>query len=329
MKEEFTGKISIKPYSDPNIENMGLENYGEVVFPGTAQVESLACIEQNGKLRYLNGLNEFAPEVKQIKDDERRNAVIRQIREVVVSLERERAYNTSISVDDKDFWQKVEIFTPDNKEVWGKLELRLTNDEMFLDPKNNLDHLMIIKAIEANGFSLVAQSLQEAKIQGKKWYLDRQIETINATVSVVKLRNKALAKLQSVYEKSPRKLFYIAKDVEANSYMYDNGTLPDILYEAMDKFINGLSFDADKRRCAETFLKSAELTLEDLKIKAVVKDSNFHKFIVNKPDGIMYESSQNLPLGRSVADIVEYLKNPQNGDVLDILLAKVEEVWKR
>lgn len=325
---EFTGRISIKPYSDPNIENMGLENYGEVVFPGTAQVETLACIEQNGKLRYMNGLNEFAPEVKQIKNPEEKAAVIRQIRETIVLLERERAYNTKLDVEDKNFWEHVEMFSPNNHEIWGKIELRLGNDEILLDPKNNLDHVMLIKAIEANGFSLVANSLQEAKINGKKWFLDKQIETISATVSVVKLKNKALAKLQEIYEEAPRKLFYIAKDIEANSYMYNNSTLPDTLYEAMDSFINGLSFDSDKRRCANAFLQSSDLTVEDLKIKAIVKDANFFKFIINKADGIMYEADQNIALGRSVAEIIQYLKNPQNTDVLDILMAKVENVWK-
>ena len=67
QKLETMGKVSIKAFTDPNQENMGLEKYNYVVFPNTFQVETLAAIEQNGKTRYLTGLNEYAPEVKQIK----------------------------------------------------------------------------------------------------------------------------------------------------------------------------------------------------------------------------------------------------------------------
>ena len=62
------GKMSIKPYFDPNLENMGLEKYGLTLYDGVYHQEQLACIENNGIKRYVTGLNEFAPEVKLIKD---------------------------------------------------------------------------------------------------------------------------------------------------------------------------------------------------------------------------------------------------------------------
>ena len=78
QKPASIGKISIKPYTDPNAENMGLEKYNYVVFPNTFQIETLAAIEVNGKTRYLNGLNEFAPEIKAIKDPEKKAAKIKK-----------------------------------------------------------------------------------------------------------------------------------------------------------------------------------------------------------------------------------------------------------
>ena len=51
-----TGKISVKPFVDQNKENMGLEDYGMVVFPGAHQEEQLAAIERNGVVRYITGL---------------------------------------------------------------------------------------------------------------------------------------------------------------------------------------------------------------------------------------------------------------------------------
>ena len=60
-KFSTAGRISIKPFVDSNIKNMGLETYGMVVFPGTVQREPMACLEQGGRVRYLNGLDEGAP----------------------------------------------------------------------------------------------------------------------------------------------------------------------------------------------------------------------------------------------------------------------------
>jgi hypothetical protein len=34
-------------------------------------------------------------------------------------------------------------------------------------------------------------------------------------------------------------------------------------------------------------------------------------------------------LGRNVSEILEYLKNPVNEDMLDLLMAKVEELWSK
>jgi hypothetical protein len=327
-KLENIGKVAIKPYTDPNQENMGLEKYNYVVFPNTCQVETLAAVEQNGKTRYLTGLNEFAPEVKQIKDPEVKQAVIKEIRKTVALLESERAFN-QIDPEDKDFWSKVEMFKPDNSDIWGKVFIKLGNDDIVLDPKDNLDHLILVKAIENGGFSLIAQNFEEAKRTKAKWYLDRQIDTISNKTGVSKLRNKALAILQTMSEDEPRKLFYIAKNLDANSSQYTNKTLPDIIYDNMDKYINALGYDNDKKRCATTFIDYSKMNNEDLKIKSIIKDASFYKYIILKPDGMLYEATQNVMLGRNVSDILEYLKNPTNEDMLDLLMAKVEQIWSK
>jgi hypothetical protein len=327
-KFETIGKVTVKPYTDPNQENMGLEKYNYVVFPNTFQVESLAAVEQNGKTRYLTGLNEFAPEVKQIKDPEKRKAVIKDIRETVATLERERAFN-HLDPEDKEFWSKVEMFKPDNSEIWGKVSIKLGNDDVVLDPKENLDHLILVKAIENGGFSLVASNFEEAKRTKAKWYLDRQIDSVASSVSITKLKNKAGAILEELSEEQPRKLFYIAKNIDGNSPQYSNKTMPGIIYSNLDKYINGKAYDNNLKRCATTFIEHADMSVEDLKIKAIIKDASFYKFIIVKSDGMLYEQTQNVMLGRNVSDVLEYLKNPTNEDMLDLLMAKVEDIWSK
>ena len=57
-------QVAIKPYLNPNRENMGLQNYGMALHDGVWHEESLACLELNGVKRFVTGLNEFAPDVK-------------------------------------------------------------------------------------------------------------------------------------------------------------------------------------------------------------------------------------------------------------------------
>ena len=121
-----TGSISVKPFFDPNKSNLGLEKYGLALFDGVFHEEQLACIERNGIRRYLTGLNEYAPEIKMIKNDEEREAKIQEIRNVVAQLERELAANI-VDPKDVDFWNKVTVLQPNNDDFWSKITLRCGN----------------------------------------------------------------------------------------------------------------------------------------------------------------------------------------------------------
>jgi hypothetical protein len=69
------------------------------------------------------------------------------------------------------------------------------------------------------------------------------------------------------------------------------------------------------------------MDMETLKIKAIVKDSVFFKYIINKADGYAYHAQSGTLLGRNPSDIVEFLKNPLNEDVLKDLNNRIEKLW--
>jgi hypothetical protein len=127
--------IAVRPFVDNTNANMGLEKYQMVLFEGVFHEEQLACLEYNGIKRYVTGLNEFAPEIKQLNDDDR-EAVVKQIRMTVSQLEKELAANI-IDPDDKDFWNKVRLLRPDNDEFWGKIVMRFGNEPIFLDASSD------------------------------------------------------------------------------------------------------------------------------------------------------------------------------------------------
>jgi Tfp pilus assembly protein PilP len=142
-----------------------------------------------------------------------------------------------------------------------------------------------------------------------------------------KLRNKALSELQKLFDKNSTKLFYIAKVVDINSTQYKRSTPLDVIYENMDRHINGDGGETNKERAAKSFMETANMDMETLKIKSIVRDSVFFKYIISKADGYIYHTKTGAMLGRNVSDVIEHLKNPLNEDVLKDLNIACEKYW--
>ena len=318
--------IAIRPFFDSSASNMGLEDYGMSLFDGVKHHEQLACLENNGVVRYLTGLNEFAPDIKLLQP-ELKDARIKEIRSAVAELEKELAANV-IELDDPQFWNKVKLLKPDNSDFWNRITISCGNEPLFLDPKNPYDRIKLY-GVEAGGFSLVAKSFEDARSRSvaPKFYLDKTEETVMARTEYKKMRNKALAELQKLFDKNSTKLFYIAKVVDINSTQYKKSTPNDVIYENMDNYINGNSGESNLERAAKSFIETAAMDMETLKIKSIVRDSVFFKYIINKADGFIYHTKSSALLGRNVADALEYLKNPLNEDVLKDLNTAVEKYW--
>lgn len=319
-------QVSIRPFVDNSADNMGLQRYNMALFENCFHEEPLICLSVNGISRYITGLNEFAPELKDLEEDER-EAQIKQIRITVSQLEKDLAANV-VDPKDPEFWNKVKLLKPDNEKFWEKIVIRMGNEPVFLDPAKDAYDLIKMKAIEAGGFSLIAPSLEHARrTPGVKFYLDKFEETASIKTEVKKLRNKALAELQKLFDKNANKLFYVCKIVDPNSTQYRKTTPLDVLYDNMDKYINGETVEKDKKKTAQRFLDVNSLDMETLKLRAIVKDASLYKFIATRGDGFIYHMKSAAMIGRNPSDVVEYLKNPLNEEILTDLTKNVEKMW--
>jgi len=318
--------IAIRPYFNAEKENMGLEKYNMTLFEGVYHHESLACLERNGIARYVTGLNEFAPEVKMLKGAAKKQK-IKEIRSVVAQLEQELAANV-IDTEDVEFWNKVQVLRPDNHKFWEKMSLKVGNDALFLDPAVDPYDLIKIYAIEAGGFSIVSSSLEDAKLNGSRFYLDKVKETTGTRTKLSKIRNKALASLQNLYDTDTSKLLYVSKVADSNSIQYTKATPVDVLYENMDMFINGEGVEKSKKKAAEQFIAVSGSSMEDLKIRAMIKDATTHGMMNSKSDGFIYDKYSGAKLGKRPTEVLEYLKNPLNDETLVRYMAEMEEIWE-
>tara|TARA_R110002020_G_scaffold4711_7_gene20492 strand:+ start:220 stop:1314 length:1095 start_codon:yes stop_codon:yes gene_type:complete len=317
--------IAIRPYVT-NAENMGLENYGLSLYDNVYHEEQLTCLDVNGVRRYLTGLNEFAPEVKRL-DASKRKAKVKQIRTAVAELEKELAQNV-VTVDDPEFWNKIKLLKPNNDEFWSKITLRVGNDPLYLDPKKDPYDLIKIFAIEAGGFSICAKDLETAKLKGAgcRFYLDNLTETVVTRTKSSKVRNKALAALQTLYDSNPTKLKYVAKVVDTESTLYINSTPNDVVYENMDSYIHGEGSERSRQKAAQTFLSTSNMSLEELKLAAILKDAKSYRFIADKSDGFIH-TDNGIKLGRTMEEVLNFIASPLNDEVLMYIINKVEREW--
>lgn len=319
--------IAIKPFFNPSKQNMGLENYGMALHDGVYHEETLACLEINGVKRYVTGLNEFAPDIKLLPPGER-EIKVKEIRATVSQLEKDLAANV-VDPDDKEFWNKLTLLKPDNDKFWSRINLRCGNDPVYLDPETDPYDLIKIHAIKAGGFSIVAKSLKDAKKTSPtpKFYLDTVEESISTRTEYSKLRNKALVALEQMYNKNNTKLMYVAKIVDFDSVQYTKNTPVDVIYENMDIHINGEGTESNKKKAAESFIKASKLSMEDLKITALVKDCLYYRFITTKAGGWIETLDSGVKLGKRQEEVVKFLKKPEQEEVLMSLLSKVESYW--
>ena len=307
--------VSIRPYFNPDIENMGLEKYDMALHEGVKHTETVTCLEKNGIRRYVTGLNEFSPDIKRLSPTEKKEK-IKEIREIVSQLEKELATNI-IDVKDPEFWSKVKVVRPDNDDFWEKVNVSIGNSPVYLDPKADPYDLLKLCAIRAGGFSLVAPSLEAAKLNGRyKFYLDERKETIQERTKVSKIRNKSLGILSDLYDTDKTKLLHITKLLDFNSTQYTESTPIDVLYEVMDSYINGNGSEKYKAKAAKTFIKSSKIITKDLILQVMVKDLLATNSFTTKSDGYIYHKDTNAKVSTTKEGVVEYLKNPKNDEIL-------------
>lgn len=328
LEQEASGSIAIKTFINGLDDNMGLTKEGLGFFPGMKREEQLSYVTRNGVETFITGLDEFSPSVTTIENKDRREAKIKRIRETVAHLEKVLAQNI-IDVKDPEFWNKVTLLKPTNKEFWSKIKINIGNKGMHLDPLNNPDDLIIMLAIEEGGFSSVAKSYEDALNAPKppKFFLDKEIATVDVKAKGKIAKNKAFALLDEIFEEGGNKLMYVAKVVDIYPSKYKIKTPRALIYDAMDEFIDGRSFEKNKDRAVKNFTEVANMDMEELKIRAILKDAMHFKKVQLKADGLLYHSKTNSMMGRNIEDAVEFVKNPLNKDIVDYLIDDVEKLW--
>jgi len=317
-KLDLTRRVSIRQFVDSEIFNMGLEQYGLSVFSGEngngGHKEWLGYKEMGDVSVYLTGLDPTASYITKIENEEKREAMIAQIKEIKGILE-ERYGKDNLDPKNKAFWSKIFI------------DVRVPILELDLkEPKD----LILYCAIKAMGFSEIAPSYEHAKNSNKnyKFYLHEEAEVMNIKVEVTRLRNKAKVLLESVYESDSEHLFLLAKTYLAIERGYNRKTSIDTLYEDINSMIEGDATRTNIKEMPKIFLELANMTKVDLRYKAIVKECSYQKALDKDKDNRIVNKLTGNTIGKTEEDAIEYLKNPLHQEDLLALTEKVDKIWR-
>ena len=133
--------------------------------------------------------------------------------------------------------------------------------------------------------------------------------------------------MTKLYDSNTTKLLYVAKVCDSDSVQYTKATPNDVLYENMDSYINGSGAESNKKRAAKQFLDVSKLDMEELKIRALIKDGLYYRFLTTKAGGWIEPIDSGIRLGKRPAECLEFLKDPNNEESLLSLMDKVEPYW--
>jgi len=95
----------------------------------------------------------------------------------------------------------------------------------------------------------------------------------------------------------------------------------------MDNYINGRGSESNKKRAAQQFLDVSKLDMEELKIRALIKDGLYYRFLTTKAGGWIEPIDSGIRLGKRPAECLEFLKDPKNEESLLSLIDKIEPYW--
>ncbi len=304
--------ITIEPYFDESIPNMGLEKYGFAVFPET-ELKEFVTIDENG--RFITGLDPHARNVEDIEDSEEREAKVNEINGIIERLEKKLGKGK---------------LDPTNKDFWLSFEIQVTNGQRVLDLKRPVDELLY-HAIRAGGFEEIAPSYDAARtsnrLGGYKFYLKREEEEAAVKTQWNKMIDKANGILVDLIDEDNYKMFLLSKNLLTPSNEFKRTTVADIIYGKLRQFIAGEIVKDNKKDTVKQFLDANKLDKEELTLRAYVADALYHRFIVQESDGHFYNKETQTRYGKNRNEVINYLKNPMNQSELDNVSSRVEKKW--
>jgi len=285
---------------------------GQGLTDNFTRTEDLGYMTFFGTKRYMCGLDAEIVEYDPDLTREEKDAKIAEIKAIVERLEQ--------------FFGKGNL-DPTNEKHWSKVKLSIDRKTTNLDLTNPRTELLV-HCIRGGGFTTVAPSLEKAQVTGAKFYLVEPVEYAESRIAGKELINKAISTLQKLYEsKSFDDIFFLAKYILPVEKAYTKRTPKALIYEDLDKYINGELIRQSKRDSARLFLEVTKKSKIELAIMSIVKDAEYFGFIYVNDKGEFKNNETGGVYGTTLERVVAHLQNPAYDHELDNIKTRVETKW--
>ena len=267
-----------------------------------------------GTKRYLTGLDEIIVENDSSLSDAEKKERIAKIKGTIKRLE------SFFGVGNLDA-------TKDN--VWSQVILNLDRKTTNLDLTNPRNEILF-HCIKAGGFTEVAPSIEEAQRNGKKFYLIEPLEFVENRVAPRKLVGQATSALYEMNEKKGfDDIFFLAKYLLPVEKGYTKSTSKSLMYEDLDKYINGEIVRKSKSDCARIFLEATKKPKPELIVHCLLKDAIEYNFVYQNPAGELKNNETGGIYGTSVEKATEHLLKASYENELDNIKERIEKIWSK
>lgn len=275
-------------------------------------VEELGYQTFFGTKRYLCGLDKEMINYNENLTAEEKKAKTSEIDEIVKRLE--------------NFFGPGQL-DPTNDALWSNVKLQLdrkTTNLNLTDPKTEI----LLYCIKAGGFNTVSPSIDKARESNGKFYLVEPIEYAENRVANTKITNKAISVLEKLDEsKSYDDIFYIAKYLLPSEKGYTKNSPKAMLYEDLNKFIEGQIVKLSKVRCATQFVDATKKPKADIIITSLVKDGLEYGFLYINPSGEIKNNETGGVYGTTIEKAVAHLQNQAYQNEFENLKERVDKKW--
>jgi len=314
LTKEKINAISIEYLpSEKELDREATLIVGKGLMDNFTRTEDLGYMTFFGTKRYLCGLDSELVEYDVNLTREEKDAKIAEIKKIVERLEQ--------------FFGKGNL-DPTNEKHWSKVKLTIDRKTTNLDLTNPRTELLV-HCIRGGGFTTVAPSLEKAQaIPGCQFYLVEPIEYAESRIAGKEVINKAISTLQKLYEsKSFDDIFFLGKYLLPVEKGYTRRTPKALIYEDLDKYINGEIIRQSKMTSARIFLEATKKSKMEQAVMAIVKDAEYFGFMYVNDKGEFKNNETGGIYGTTLERVITHLQNPAYDHELDNIKTRVEQKW--
>lgn len=201
--------------------------------------------------------------------------------------------------------------SPEGEQWLRDYNIKINHDLTALDPKN-VEHQFILHVLKANnGMGIIAvneQVIEDAPINTFKFIVSDEERELDQVVSKKEIKMRAYKELSNLYESDTKRLVTLSKFMfPINSGIGDSKQLA---FNKIEEYISSNNTNA------EHFLRVTKMDYEYIATHVKIKTAILKNIIRMGSDNQYFLYSANVKLGRTEEEVVAFLSDPQNIDLL-------------